>query len=1252
MSKSKLLYMLLTASLIMSCLFFFMMKDNQTKAEVRYEQVVARDDARVYEGSPDTNYGDEDLMTVGRYESNHMEMWIRFNLTDVASLHGDLKLKSAVLRLRRRGAYGNLTNVQVQVWATQREWSESSITWNNKPSLTTNYTLCAFTGDKFSSTDYRGVPVNKSDVEYWMNSEDKLFSICLTAQGQLDASAFLQVSTKESVYEPSLDLYFGPEGAEPNCQIAVLVDTTIQEFDPSYFQLFATGVEKWFEWWKMDYEEVDVRTTTITQSLLSKYNLVIAAQFNLTMNNNLDSSELQAINASVFEDGVGLVQLDSYLSGYTDVWRDYDRIFDVTVQGYVSSNAKMNLTVMNNDHFITEIYRNGTAMNVLYGQESDLAFERVMVGSSVDVLVSMLYNATNSPALIMKSHGNGRVVLFTFQTGRKSLGFGGCDGFGERPNFKTGSGMHGLLWRSMVWTAKKPFVFMGMPPFITFRVDDVGQYSDPDYIDKLIEYGILTNLFVFVQDVNNKGSAYVDRLRNFYLDGMTHISAHAWTHDHCIYWDRDNHQEYSQSTISNYFEWLDSNFTRWDITSSAYIVPHFHQMGENAIPEMQERGWTLVGTGYRIPYDSGAMSDCWLYDSSFKLSAHADWADGNEKIFNLFNTLSIGDASYPSNDVLWDCYNPTNATKATNQLLTSFEHGLADLWWAEAYTHENKAASISKSDWDKILDQVVGNLTKQYSFTIPASKEYIARYVLNRRHLRISNYKRSGNAVTLNLSGTSNMPTALYLFSDQKITSYSGILDYYRSYGNNGYLLWIPKYSGNHQVKISFDDLETDNPHIHFTTGNVKSTQVNSTVLSIQSSPIGNHTNIKYRFEINCTLREEPSDIKSNGAPINFDYNEKTRLVSFNITLSSLQEITVLWDTEYENWTTSFIGSDGYPIVDITIHDEKLYAAADSSLYIYNGSVWRVTTTPTSLLSVASYENRLCLGGKGGLYSYDGVNYTLVFSVSSYIRPLGVYNNSLYAGTVLDSSPTLYYCNGGAEDPDNWYIDTEFSYTLNFSGPFGSVNSFAVYENQMYVTVEGKIYSFNGTAWSLASYHEGVLTYLDMEVFNGKLYLATRDQGWRKPYYQGGSGFSGRVIEFDGYNWTTIFDHDYWIYSLETYGDKLYMGTANKIYTYNGTNWTISFNSQDGAYHAISLITYTGKIYAGIGNGHILEDPSPEMTGNELIPEVPSLLLPFFIVTTLLAGIFKRYNPLSGNSTSRIRKSPLCYLDPDISKSR
>jgi len=81
---------------------------------------------------------------------------------------------------------------------------------------------------------------------------------------------------------------------------------------------------------------------------------------------------------------------------------------------------------------------------------------------------------------------------------------------------------------------------------------------------------------------------------------------------------------------------------------------------------------------------------------------------------------------------------------------------------------------------------------------------------------------------------------------------------------------------------------------------------------------------------------------------------------------------------------------------------------------------------------------------------------------------VGVYNNTFYAGTMLDKPPTLYYCNGSVDNPAEWHIDADFSILFNFSGPFGSIDSFVVYNSKMYVSSGGTVYCYNGTGWSPA----------------------------------------------------------------------------------------------------------------------------------------------------------------------------------------
>lgn len=382
---------------------------------------------------------------------------------------------------------------------------------------------------------------------------------------------------------------------------------------------------------------------------------------------------------------------------------------------------------------------------------------------------------------------------------------------------------------------------------------------------------------------------------------------------------------------------------------------------------------------------------------------------------------------------------------------------------------------------------------------------------------------------------------------------------------------------------------------------------------------------------IGYSLDNQPNVTISGNAIVDIGDGSHQIIIYANDTSGNMGSSEIIYFTVdsslYDPWKTSFIGLGNYPIVDFAVYNGKLYAATDNKLYVYDGSSWNIIDAPAFVVSLESYEDKLIVGGQGGLYSFDGTTFNMILTVPTYIKVLGIYNNTLYAGTILDKPPILYYCNGSADNPADWHVETGFSSILNFSGPFGSIDSFAEYNGNLYVTSRGTVYCYNETGWSIVKTYDDVYAFLDMQVYDGELYLATRDQGWRKPIYQEGTGFGGRVIEFDGENWTTILDHDYWIYSLEVYDDKLFAGTANKIYTYNGTDWDVSFSALDGAYYAISMITYDGKIYVGMGNGYIFVDPVFEAAKTEtpVVPEFPLvIMLPILMLTTLLGTIYTK----------------------------
>lgn len=947
------------------------------QAKLESVRISPKDDTYITNASLDANFGSENGLYVGTYAQNYYEIWLRFNLSEIPV---GQKMKSATLEVFRKSTLGTPSKVFVQVFSAGADWNgatsglggEMTLTWRNKPSFVTNYTFSQFTGDKSSTTTFTQIPLNMSDVEYFSRTGNKLFSLVLRSPTQKDLNSNVEIYSKEGGdYAPQLTFVFSSEGIDSNSQMAVLVDRSVAQ--QTYYQNYVFGVGKWLEWWKMDFTEIDVSSIQITPSLLSKYGVIAIPQFNLAGGGSLDSSELQAIYQAVTDDGIGLVQIDAYLQGYMNIWSNYGKLFNITVNNWVSTSNRLNIVIISNTHFITEIYRNGTSMNYLFPneedwKESDMIFENVTLGVGATTLAVVPYSGRSYPAIIAGTHGKGKVVLSTFSTGRVSLGKAGYDGFGERANLKTTSGIHGLLWRSIVWTSENPFTFIGMPPFITFRVDDIAVNTyDPIYVDELLKYGFFVNLYLLQDNALAGGSIYQNLLKNYYLNGSVYISPHAWNYETNIYWDQARNAEYSNSTLSRYFSWLDANYSAWGITPSALFIPHSYQTGQNAVRFLQERGWVFTSSIYQIPYSAGVMTDRWIWDADWKRVAHLDYADAMKEIFNVDVEMPVGSASYATQDCLESA--ESNPAKAAKQILSSLEHGLSDLFWAEAFTHEQKATGLSKQTWDKTLGWIIGNITAQYPFTISASKEYIARYTFNREHVSISNQEYSDNVVTLNFSGSSTMPLAFYLFTDKKISAYSGTLDYFRGYGNNGYLVWLPPFSVNHQVTITLGDLETDRPHIKSATANVTSTQSSPSQLRINARPIWKHDTPIYSFEIDSARSGKPeSMVSSEGVSLNFAYDNKSGMVSFNKTLPTEGiDIILTWaDQEPANhWQMTFDHQDMdnnnldsritwqlYKGSQRLIYEEGRYALSDGNYTLktyYHGKLINQTNLNTAL---------------------------------------------------------------------------------------------------------------------------------------------------------------------------------------------------------------------------------------------------------------------------------------------------------------
>src|SRR5690349_15836606 len=144
-------------------------------------------DSYVKQGSPTTNYGTASSLQVNGVSNPGMESFIRFTVTGVSG-----SLQSARLRVY---ATTNGTKNGPAVYGTSTSWTETGITWNNRPARTS------------SAVDNKGSIGINSWAEYDVTSlvtGNGTFSFVLAA----DSSDGVRFSSRQGRHPPELVISF------------------------------------------------------------------------------------------------------------------------------------------------------------------------------------------------------------------------------------------------------------------------------------------------------------------------------------------------------------------------------------------------------------------------------------------------------------------------------------------------------------------------------------------------------------------------------------------------------------------------------------------------------------------------------------------------------------------------------------------------------------------------------------------------------------------------------------------------------------------------------------------------------------------------------------------------------------------------------------------------------------------------------------------------------------------------------------
>ena len=280
---------------------------------------------------------------------------------------------------------------------------------------------------------------------------------------------------------------------------------------------------------------------------LSAYALIIIGHRRLDPQQAyLDATEQERIVTAV-RGGVGLVNFDNALAdaGYSPLYPYVQEIFGFGYTGSVAASAVAVSSAAAVGGYIVA----AQPPNATYTLNAGITPAGVMPPPTASTLVTV----GDQPLLVAITSGQGRAVQWTSYEWLRMDIWGYMRGFDD------------LVWRSLVWAARKPFVMQGLPPFVTFRVDDArGPYG---WIETANRYGLKPWIGFFLDEQDATDITDMRRLINA---GQLTAAIHSRTYDNFFY-ARLSDQEIAQN-FADGAAWHAQN----EIPMSNFVVPHFY----------------------------------------------------------------------------------------------------------------------------------------------------------------------------------------------------------------------------------------------------------------------------------------------------------------------------------------------------------------------------------------------------------------------------------------------------------------------------------------------------------------------------------------------------------------------------------------------------------------------------------------------------------------------------------------------------
>jgi len=562
------------------------------------------------------------------------------------------------------------------------------------------------------------------------------------------------------------------ESAPRSADTVVLVNSA-----SSRYLDFRNYVQPYLDHFGIPYGVLDVRTNEVGTNIAG-YALIVVGHAQLDTNHVYFSPTEQSNVVDAVVAGTGLVNFDSVLSG-SGVLTNYQYVQDIF--GFSYPGGSTGNFIYSALFFSTEPTNGLHYIVARHPTNSEIAFRTPISLLRVDAPagVSVLSRAGGQPLIAVKSLGAGRAVHW-----------GSYDWMSVDVKGPLG-GMDDLVWRGLVWAARKPFVMRGMPPMVSMRVDDT--VGPSWWVGVANEVGIKPWLGPFISSMPTTN---IPELRLYATNGLCTVSPHAFYPGDFIYWNHNANTNWSDVEISNrMYRALGWHITN-EIRMSKVIVPHSFEVGANAFPWFKAWGvefftldnapntpmvspWLVAGPFRKhVPTKLSSVLVPVCYADFLNIPGHPELAG------EFFDSLTViqDDAACaewcPSNDV-------TNSVgrgvRQMTRAFDSFAPGV--LYTHEAYIQYNAVGpvytpSITTNNFRIILRTITNQLAEYKPLYV--TFDYSSQYVRATRTATIKSatFDPATGQMSLNVTGRADLELTaqIYLGEGNSISNRPAII--------------------------------------------------------------------------------------------------------------------------------------------------------------------------------------------------------------------------------------------------------------------------------------------------------------------------------------------------------------------------------------------------------------------------------------------------------------------------------------------